>query len=251
MNLGFGARFLLAMIFCGTFGIGCAARHTAAGSRDSVTDQPACRAAATSSLPQGGGEQSGNPGGQSGRSSVWTQGIPGAVVSVVAALFSFYFFNENRKLSRQIADRTVSFEAHKLLVEINKQFVADPSLFTIYDDNLENRKALANDRALKAKVEALGYMKLNVFEIVFARLPDDVRKKGWNGYFLDSMDRCSVLAEELRISGSIYHPELIRAYQEWLRDTGGKERRAAERARLHSETSAAWVHDAREKSKPD
>jgi hypothetical protein len=163
------------------------------------------------------------------RPSIWSLGNSGAALAVVSAIFSLYFFIENRKLSRGIADRTVTFEAQKLLLEINKQFIADPTLFAIYDDDPKHRKALENDSQLKAKVDALGYMKLNVFEVIFAQLPDAQRDAAWNAYFLDSLDRCSVLAEELRISKPIYHPKLVEAYEKWERDKWGRSHRAIAR----------------------
>jgi hypothetical protein len=174
-------------------------------------------------------------------SAIWTQGIPGAIVSILAAIGSLYYFYKNRDLSRDIADRTVTFEAQKLLVEINKQFIADPSLFAIYDDNLENKKALENDPKLKAKVDALGYMKLNVYEIVFSKLPDDPREGSWRAYFIDSLDRCSVLAEELKVSRGIYDPKLLKAYDDWVEDVPGRERRAAVRKEKSLGSKAAWI----------
>jgi hypothetical protein len=165
-------------------------------------------------------------------------------VSILAAIGSFYYFDKNRKLSRDLADRTVTFEAQKLLLEINKQYIANLSLFAIYDDNPENKRALEANPKLKAKVEALGYMKLNVFEIVFAGLPNDSRDDAWTGYFLDSLDRCSVLAEELKSSTAIYHPKLVEAYEEWTKDAQGRERRAAARKRLNSASKVALLDPA-------
>jgi len=173
--------------------------------------------------------------------SIWTQGIPGAIVSILAATCSVYYFYKNRKLSSDNADRTVTFEAQKLLLEINKQFIADPSLFAIYDDNPQNKEALKINPQLKAKVEALGYMKLNVYEIVFAKLPDDSGAGAWKAYFLDSLDRCSVLAEELKASKAIYHPRLLKEYEEWVTDTQGRDSRAAVRKQQNSGSKAACL----------
>ena len=264
MKASLAACVLLLLIFLISIGTSCASRQTAHSvpkqtgvvpvenpvdtngqSPERLPSGSQTTAWTDSPLPKSAGEQTTHTADQARGQSIWTQGIPSAIVSVLAAMGSLYYFYKNRELSSEIADRTVSFEAQKLLLEINKQFIADPSLFAIYDDNSDNKKALENDPELKAKVESLGYMKLNVFEIVFARLPDDSRDKGWKGYFLDSLDRCSVLAEELKISEAIYHPRLIEAYQAWAKDKPGRDRRAAERKRLNSESKAAWLKNMR------
>jgi hypothetical protein len=185
---------------------------------------------------------------------MWTQGIPGAIVSLIAAIssviFSLYYFSKNRTLSREIAERTVTFEAQKLLLEINKQFIADPSLFAIYDDNPANEQALKKYSKLKAKVEALAYMKLNVFEIVFAKLPNDSTAGPWKAYFLDSLDRCSVLRDELKTSKAIYHPRLVHEYKEWDKHKEERDRRAVVRRQENSESKAAWLDDTYVKDPP-
>jgi hypothetical protein len=68
---------------------------------------------------------------------------------------------------------------------------------------------------LTARVEALGYMHLNVFEIVFAKL--DAQDPEWTTYFEDSIARCSVLRDELDRYINIYNPKLTEAYKEWKR----------------------------------
>jgi len=191
--------------------------------------------------PLGAGLPPENPAGDQRKGSIWTQGLPSATVAALAAAASIIYFYRTLRLSRSVADRTVTFEAQKLLVEINKQFIADPSLFAIYDDNAENKKALDNDPKLKAKVAALGYMKLNVYEIVFSKLPNDSRDGAWKAYFLDSLDRCTVLGEELQGSRAIYHPKLIEAYDEWARDTQGRKSRSEARKQAGAVSKAAWI----------
>jgi hypothetical protein len=51
-------------------------------------------------LAKGAGEQVVQTQGPSKEQSIWTQGIPGAVVSVLAAIFSLYYFLKSRSLSR-------------------------------------------------------------------------------------------------------------------------------------------------------
>jgi hypothetical protein len=173
--------------------------------------------------------------------SIWTQVVLTGIIPLFAAVCSLYFFFKNRDLSKGIANRTVTFEAQKLLVEINKQFIADPSLFAIYDDIQENKKALDSSRRLKDKVRALGYMKLNVFEIVFSVVPDVSEDGPWKAYFLDSLDRCSVLADEIKTFKAIYHCRLVEEYEEWVNDTEGRKRRETVRSQRISQPEAAWI----------
>ena len=102
----------------------------------------------------------------------WKERYPPVIVSGVAALFSYIFFWKNRGLNRQIADRTVTIEAQKLLVEINKQYIAHPPLFAIYDDYQGREGLLATDPTLTEKIKALGYLKLNIFELVYSVMPN-------------------------------------------------------------------------------
>lgn len=149
----------------------------------------------------------------------WTLVVAGfaAVVSLSGAIGSLVYFLRNAKLSKQIADRTVTVESQKLLVEINKQYLSNPDLFAIYKDYPGRDKLLSKDDKLPEKVKALGYLKLNVFEIVFAVLPTKGSSyKAWEAYFEDSLNRCPVLAEELSAQRGIYGSHLLAAYDRWF-----------------------------------
>jgi hypothetical protein len=139
------------------------------------------------------------------------------LVSSIAASLSFIFFNKNRELNKQIADRTVTVEAQKLLVEINKQYITCPNLFAIYDD-YPKREELLRDAELSEKVKALGFLKLNVFELVYAVLPQG---GAWQAFFEDSLAHCSVLRDELGKHSRIYDKNLVRAYENWLEKQRG------------------------------
>lgn len=152
-------------------------------------------------------------------------GIASPFVALLGAAMSYYYFRENTrlgketavrtaKLSQELADRTVNVESQKLLLEINKQYLQDPKLFSIYTD-WPNRDELLKDPALNDKIKALGYLKLNVFEIVFAVLPQGDSHGVWKAYFEDSLKRCPVLLEELIANRNIYHPNLIAAFDRW------------------------------------
>jgi hypothetical protein len=247
MKISPGTTLLLALNLLVSTEVSCAAQHTPQSARKQArtggVEKPAEAKAQPpadpppggqlpgkgDSPPSGGGEQPNEKGAWPDWHTIVTQGLPGATIALGALAISLLSYFKTRSLSREIAERTVSFEAQKLLLEINKMFVADPSLFAIYDDNPQNHAALEKYPKLRAKVDALGYMKLNVFEIVFAKLPEKSREGAWKQYFLDSLDRCSVLSQELEHSKSVYHSKLIEAYEkEWL-NKGGKARPGASR----------------------
>ena len=171
-----------------------------------------------------------------------------AVVAVAALVVSILVYLKTSELSRKIADRTVTIEAQKLLLEINKLFVSDPRLLIVYraDDQVhkliekigtETRAELSSKapELLKAiepvenfagKLAALGFMLLNVFEIVFAQMPGGPEYNTWVNYFKDTLDRCPIVCKSLELPEAkvIYHPKLMAAYQAWL---GGKQKQTA------------------------
>lgn len=142
-----------------------------------------------------------------------------AVVSIIAAGLSFYFFIRNLSLAEKNAERTVTVDAQHLLLEINKQYLSDPALFAIYDDWPGRAQAL-QDPTFADKLKALGYLKLNVFEIVFDALsPQSDAYGAWVAYFDDSLRRCSVLRYELGKQPEIYGTKLLAAFDRW-QETG-------------------------------
>lgn len=163
-----------------------------------------------------------------------------AVVAVVALIVSIAVYRKTSELSRKIADRTVTIEAQKLLLEINKVLVGDPRLFALYKqkdeihisigeigkelnsaDNAELRKEIGVsqfDSSFAGKLAALGFMLLNVFEIVFAQMPKDVAEyQTWKNYFEDTLDRCPMFRKllELKEAKTIYHKDLMKAFEDW------------------------------------
>ena len=137
-------------------------------------------------------------------------------VSIIAASVSFLYFWKNRKLSKEIADRTVTIEAQKFLLEVNKQYVSDPRLFAIYDEYPKRDELFKKEPDVLEKVKALGYLKLNVFEIVYSVLPEG---GAWQAYFEDSLEKCSLLRQELTDQETIYDKNLVAAYKRWKKKT--------------------------------
>ncbi len=164
---------------------------------------------------QGGGSGATNED-ESARRAGLRIAIASGAVSVVAAVLSFIYFWKNRKLSKEIADRTVNIEAQKFLLEVNKQYVCDPRLFAIYDKYPNRDELFKREPDLLEKVRAFGYLKLNVFEIVYSVLPEG---GAWQAYFEDSLEKCSLLRQELTDQEKIYDKNLLAAYKRWKMKT--------------------------------
>ncbi|HET9804870.1 MAG TPA: hypothetical protein VFP96_16645 [Candidatus Acidoferrum sp.] len=69
---------------------------------------------------------------------------------------------------------------------------------------------------LAGKLTAIGLMMLNVFEIVFAQMPEGKEYDTWVNYFGDSLTKCSAISKLLKLpeAEKIYHPKLMAAFRE-------------------------------------
>ena len=135
----------------------------------------------------------------------WVTGISAAGVSAVIASLGYM-------LNRQVAIRSATIEAQKMLLEINKQYVADPTLLYIEG---EFSGSVELTETFNAKLRAMAYLKLNVFEVIFAVLPAGAERETWVKYFASSLSKSSLLADELEKNQDIYHTALIDAYDLW------------------------------------
>lgn len=152
-----------------------------------------------------------------------------ALVALVGTAIAVIYYYRTLKLSERIADRAVTVEAQKLLLEFNKALVADPRLFSIYKEGDElhtliakyktgEKSAVGADTSdLPGKLVALGSMLINVFEIVFAQMPEGPEHLTWKAYFEDSLNRCPFICDllELKEADKIYHPNLMAAFRLW------------------------------------
>jgi nucleoid-associated protein YejK len=172
-------------------------------------------------------------------SSAWVSSS--AVVAVFALIVSILVYRKTSELSRKIADRTVTIEAQKLLLEINKVLVSDPRLFALYDkegDKLRGligtlkmelpKKGVTREAAedLAGKLTAVSLMILNVFEIVFAQMPAGDEYNTWVNYFEDTLSKCTTVSELLKLDGAekIYHPKLMKAFGPWREEDDKKKK---------------------------
>jgi hypothetical protein len=180
-----------------------------------------------------GGQQKGNQGAsQDSNEPLGLVRKYGALIPFLVALIplsgSIWVFFKTRAVGAQIADRTVRIEAQKLLLEINKQYVSNPALLGIYDENFEQLSfEERNSSKLKLSLRAMAYMKMNVFEIVFAVHPTGNERTAWLKYFKDSLDKCSMLREVICRYKYLYSDGLINAYLEVTQDFPQSKRCAA------------------------
>jgi hypothetical protein len=151
--------------------------------------------------------------------------IAAPLVSMFAAAISILFFVLSFRLSRRMADRSLNLEAHKMLLDLNRQLIADPRLWVFYDDH-----PLCNDRELndksplfRAKLEAFAYLQLNMFEIVVLEVPEPSTGEDrnpsnvWCDFFFDTLARSSVMRSILDRpnSAKIYNTVLLMLYDQW------------------------------------
>lgn len=155
----------------------------------------------------------------------------GATISLIALLFTLW-------LNGKVANRTVRVEGQKLLLEINKQYLANPELFAIYDSEYPKLKAMGFQKhgsLFKRKLEALAYMKINVFEIIYAVHPGigspfrklwnrivRPKRSAWEVYFADSIAKCSLVRTELETHPTLYNDALISAFRKYNQNNGNQ-----------------------------
>jgi len=136
----------------------------------------------------------------------WVSGITavGALAAVVGGL--------GLRLNRVVAFRSATIEAQKMLLEINKQYVAHPELLYLEGEHVG---PVPTDDTFKARLKAMTYLKLNVFELIFAVLPGGRERETWVRYFEWSLCKSTVLTDELVKNRDVYHEALMYAYDEW------------------------------------
>lgn len=103
-----------------------------------------------------------------------------------------------------------------MLLEINKQYIANPELLHIEGEYAGSVDL--TDATVSARLKAMVYLKLNVFEVIVAVLPPGAERETWVKYFASSLSKSSLLADELDKNRDIYHTALIDAYDLWKRN---------------------------------
>jgi hypothetical protein len=126
-----------------------------------------------------------------------------------------------------MADRSLNLEAQKMLLEINRQLIADPWLWSIYDEHAVRADAdfsakCAESRLFHAKLEAFAYLCLNAFEVILAEARGRRNESNiWADFFRDSVARSTVVRSILERpdASRIWSPILIERYEEWKSST--------------------------------
>jgi hypothetical protein len=150
----------------------------------------------------------------------WTTGISAAGVSAVITSLTFMF-------NRQVAFRSATIEAQKMLLEINKQYMANPKLLCLEGENVA--VVDQTDTTFNAQLKAMAYLKLNVFELIFAVLPGGPERETWVRYFDRSLTNSPFLADELVKNQEVYHAALMKAYNIWnSKRVGSADRKSAQ-----------------------
>jgi len=152
----------------------------------------------------------------------------GPLVSILGAALSWAFLFRNYRLSRRMAERSLNLEAKKMLLELNRQLISDPWLWSIYDEHAVRADAnfdtnCANSGIFHAKLEAFAYLCLNAFEVILAEAPKPAKRGHrnesniWVDFFHDSLARSSVIRGILERPDTpkLWSPILIARYEEW------------------------------------
>ncbi len=154
--------------------------------------------------------------------------VIGPLISMVGAALSVTCFWLSFRLSKRMAQRSLYLEAQKMLLEINRQLIADPWLWSIYDDHPVRTDPdfdakCAKSGLFNAKLQAFAYLKLNMFEVILAEVPEPAQQgqrnpsNVWLDFFHYSLAGSSVIRGILERSETpqLYNPVLVALYQEW------------------------------------
>ena len=136
----------------------------------------------------------------------------GPLASWIGALVAFYGVYKSKVLNDANNTQAATLEAQKLLLEINKIYIAEPSLLVLEGEKVEVPN---NETNFQARLRAVAYLKLNVFEIIFVTLRDEDVLEAWTTYFEESVAKSEILRAELDTDPRMYHKKLMKAYRKW------------------------------------
>jgi hypothetical protein len=126
------------------------------------------------------------------------------IISLVSLSISIFAAYKTYGLGEYQLRLTNRNEFQKLLIDVNKVLIEHPELWAIYDSHSIPREWL-NDPKEKARLEALAYMILNVFECVFTFYGDSPRLtkaeresfEAWKGFLNNLLQDSSFMRELL------------------------------------------------------
>jgi hypothetical protein len=150
----------------------------------------------------------------------------GTLISIVGAALSIVFFLLSFRLSVRMASRSLNLEAQKMLLELNRQLISDPWLWSIYDEHpvrteVDFGSKCTGSGLFDAKLQAFAYLCLITFEVILAEAPKPARRRRnesniWVDFFHDSIARSSAIRRILESpdAARMWSPTLIACYRE-------------------------------------
>ena len=151
--------------------------------------------------------------------------VLGPIVSIAAACLSAVFFWLNYQTTKRNADRSIYVDSQKFVIEICKQLISEPLLWSLYDDSplKMGQSPQAENLLFQQKLRAFAHLHLNMFEIVVNEVPKPGfgRKKNpsnvWFNYFHDTLNRSQLVRDVLEEpeSSQIWSPVLLKEYLKW------------------------------------
>jgi len=148
-----------------------------------------------------------------------------AMAVLALGVSGYTYFRTYNLTDRQVrfANRT---EFHKLLVDLNKECIRDPSLHGFYD-KYQPQTDRRDDPELAAKLKSFGQMQLNMFEMVYLFYHVDGVLQAdeldywntWESFFKHTIERSSVMRGLLEREDlfEYYSPKFVEYVQGQLR----------------------------------
>lgn len=142
----------------------------------------------------------------------FTLSIISFVITFVTVIFTYRF---NRITIRNSAKQ----EHQKMLLDINKILITEPSLWTIYDNHILNSSVVRTPE-LEAKKDALIFYYLNFFDVVYEfynkhiiqNKNDKETWKAWNEYIVYFIQGSSQARGIVQRSLLLYETDLSKFY---------------------------------------
>lgn len=141
------------------------------------------------------------------------------VISIITFLLTILTVVFTYRFNRITIRNTAKQEHQKMLLEVNKMMIADPTLWTIYDDHplAEGRVFTKEEQGRK---EALIYYYLNYFDVIYEfynkhiimNRTDKETWRAWKEYMEYFFRRSSTAREIAKQAYPLYESEIAQYY---------------------------------------
>ena len=134
-----------------------------------------------------------------------------AAIAAISAALSYLFYWKNSTLNQNLSDRSVRMEAQKMLLEFNKQLIADPALWAIYDTERDGFESRLKEKEFQLKLRAMGNLLINMFDLTLSQVPAGPERTAWLSYFRNVVSRSTTLEMILKEHDEldVYSPEFL------------------------------------------